>query len=204
MNQNKKIIKKTGAAFLCAAMVANAGTASVMAVDNRKDENVYVNLNMDGSVSGVYVVNEYNLTEKTEITDYGNYASVKNLSSDDTITLSGDKVQVEAPAGKLYYQDNLNGTKIPWNIEITYELDGQKISADELAGKDGKLKISLSVKDNKDSDDEFFDNYLIQGTVTLDTKKCSNIQADGVTQANVGSDRQLLYSQIKQKISIHR
>ena len=64
--------------------------------------------------------------------------------------------------------------------------------------------ISLSVKDNKDSDDEFFDNYLIQGTVTLDTKKCSNIQADGVTQANVGSDRQLLYSQIKQKISIHR
>ena len=64
MNQNKKIIKKTGAAFLCAAMVANAGTASVMAVDNRKDENVYVNLNMDGSVSGVYVVNEYNLTEK--------------------------------------------------------------------------------------------------------------------------------------------
>lgn len=45
-------------------MVANAGTASVMAVDNRKDENVYVNLNMDGSVSGVYVVNEYNLTEK--------------------------------------------------------------------------------------------------------------------------------------------
>ena len=113
MNQNKKIIKKTGAAFLCAAMVANAGTASVMAVDNRKDENVYVNLNMDGSVSGVYVVNEYNLTEKTEITDYGNYASVKNLSSDDTITLSGDKVQVEAPAGKLYYQDNLNGTKIP-------------------------------------------------------------------------------------------
>ena len=188
MNQNKKIIKKTGAAFLCAAMVANAGTASVMAVDNRKDENVYVNLNMDGSVSGVYVVNEYNLTEKTEITDYGNYASVKNLSSDDTITLSGDKVQVEAPAGKLYYQDNLNGTKIPWNIEITYELDGQ----------------SLSVKDNKNSDDEFFDNYLIQGTVTLDTKKCSNIQADGATQANVGSDRQLLYSQIKQKISIHR
>ena len=64
MNQNKKIIKKTGAAFLCAAMVANAGTASVMAIDNRKDENVYVNLNMDGSVSGVYVVNEYNLTEK--------------------------------------------------------------------------------------------------------------------------------------------
>lgn len=194
MNQNKKIIRKTGAAFLCAAMVANAGVTPVLASDNQKDENVYVNLNTDGSVSGVYVVNEYELKEKTKITDYGNYTSVKNLSSDDTITLSGEKVQVEAPAGKFYYQGDINGTQIPWDIAITYELDGQKMSADELAGKSGKLKISLSVKDNKDSDDEFFDNYLVQGTVTLDAKKCSNIQADGATQANVGSDRQLLYN----------
>ena len=64
--------------------------------------------------------------------------------------------------------------------------------------------LSNSDPKNLDDNDEFFDNYLIQGTVTLDTKKCSNIQADGATQANVGSDRQLLYSQIKQKISIHR
>lgn len=54
--------------------------------------------------------------------------------------------------------------------------------------------LSLSVKDNPDSDDEFFDNYLVQGTITLDTKKCTDIQADGATQANVGSDRQLLYN----------
>ena len=70
MNQNKKIIRKTGAAFLCAAMVANAGAAPVLAAaDNQKDENIYVNLNTDGSVSGVYVVNEYELKEKTQITD---------------------------------------------------------------------------------------------------------------------------------------
>ena len=195
MNQNKKIIRKTGAAFLCAAMVANAGAAPVLAAaDNQKDENVYVNLNTDGSVSGVYVVNEYELKEKTQITDYGNYTSVRNLTSDDTITLSGDKVQVEAPAGKFYYQGDIDGTEIPWDISITYELNGQKMSAEELAGKNGRLKIVLSVKDNKDSDDEFFDNYLVQGTVTLDTKKCSSIKADGATQANVGSDRQLLYN----------
>ena len=195
MNQNKKIIRKTGAAFLCAAMVANAGAAPVLAAaDNQKDENIYVNLNTDGSVSGVYVVNEYELKEKTQITDYGNYTSVKNLTSDDAITLSGDKVEVEAPAGKFYYQGDIDGTEIPWDISITYKLDGQKLSAEELAGKSGKLKIVLSVKDNKDSDDKFFDNYLVQGTVTLDTKKCSSIQADGATQANVGSDRQLLYN----------
>lgn len=196
MNRNKKIMKKTGTALLCVAIAANAGVLPALAetTDPQKDENVYVNLNTDGSVSGVYVVNEYELSNQTALTDYGNYTAVKNLSSDDEITLSGNKVQVEAPAGKFYYQGDMDGTEIPWNISISYELDGQKLSAEELAGKSGKLKISLSVKDNPDSDDEFFDNYLVQGTITLDTKKCTDIQADGATQANVGSDRQLLYN----------
>ena len=195
MNRNKKLMAKAGVTVLCAAMITNSLAASTWAAtEPEKDENVYVNLNMDGSVSGVYVVNEYHLDEDTAITDYGNYTSVQNLSSDDAITLDGDKVSVSAPAGKFYYQGNLSDTTIPWDIQITYKMDGKELSAEEVAGKSGKLEIMLSVKDNKKSDDEFFDNYLVQGTVTLDTKKCSNIQADGATQANVGSDRQLLYN----------
>ena len=34
--------------------------------------------------------------------------------------------------------------------------------------------LSNSDPKNLDDNDEFFDNYLIQGTVTLDTKKCMN------------------------------
>ena len=186
---------RAGVTVLCAAMITNSlMTGAWAATDMEKDENVYVNLNMDGSVSGVYVVNEYDLDEFGEITDYGEYTSVQNLTSDDAITLDGDKVSVSAPAGKFYYQGNLNDTTIPWNISISYKIDGKELSAEELAGKSGKLEIGISVKENKDFHGEFFDNYLVQGTVTLDTKKCSNILADGATQANVGSDRQLLYN----------
>lgn len=159
-----------------------------------KDENVYVTLLEDGSVDGIYVINEYVLEEGTELVDYGNYTEVKNLSSEDEITYEDGKVTVKAPAGRFYYQGTLQDTEIPWNISIAYYLDGEKISAEELAGKSGKLKIELGIHENKACESEFFENYLVQATVTLNTEKCSNIKADGSTQANVGKNRQLLYN----------
>lgn len=196
MNRNKKVLTRTGTALLCAAVVANTCMLPVMAdsAQPEKDENVYVNLNSDGSVSGIYVVNEFDMEEDADITDHGDYTTVKNLTSDEEITVSGDEVKVHAGKGKFYYQGDLETKKIPWDISIRYELDGKELSAEDLAGKSGDLKITVSVKDNVDSDDDFYDNYLVQGTVTLDTTKCSGIKADGATQANVGSDRQLLYN----------
>lgn len=34
----------------------------------------------------------------------------------------------------------------------------------------------------------------MQAALTLDTEKCSNIQADGATIANVGADKQISYT----------
>lgn len=197
MKANKKRIIQAGTAVLCAAMTTNTVLMSALAAENpavEKDENVYVNLNGDGSVDSIYIVNEFDVDEASVITDYGNYTSVKNLSSDETIQMKGNKIEVKADAGKFYYQGQIKDTDIPWDIHITYYLDGEKISAEDLAGKSGKLKMVLSVKDNPDSEDDFYDNYLVQATVTLDTEKCSQIVADGATAANVGSDRQVMYN----------
>ena len=175
--------------------VAVGGVSPVCAAEEaEKDENVYVSLNEDGSVSGIYVVNEYVLENDTQIVDYGDYSEVRNLSSEDEITFENGRVSVNAKKGKFYYQGSLKDAQLPWNISISYQLDGEKISAKDLAGKSGKLKITLKITDNQDSDDEFFDNYLMQGTVTLNTEKCSNITAEGSSQANIGKNRQILYN----------
>ena len=64
MNRNRKAMAKTGAVLLGAAVAVNTMAVPAMAdTEAQKDENVYVNLNQDGSVSGVYVVNEYDLDE---------------------------------------------------------------------------------------------------------------------------------------------
>lgn len=194
MNRNK-IIMRTASIALSAVMAA-AGECAVFAAspERLKDENVYVNLNEDGSVSGIYVVNEYTSQNAGTVTDYGDYETVKNLTTDEEIQLSGNKVTAEVPEGKFYYQGNLKTKEMPWEIKITYYLDGKEIAAKDLAGKSGNLEIRLNIRENKACDSSFFDNYLLQATVVLDTKTCTEIRADGATEANVASDRQLLYN----------
>ena len=194
--QKKRILMSATAVGMCSAMVAGSiiPASAAQTTDRLKDENVYATLAEDGTVTGVYVVNEYTSKTEGKITDYGDYSSVKNLTTNETIEQNGDQISVTVPKGKFYYQGNLKTTDIPWNISISYTLGGKKISAEDLAGKSGKLKISISVKENTNCDSTFFDNYLLQVTVVLDTEKCSNIVATGATAGNVGEDRQLLYN----------
>lgn len=195
MNRNKKLVMRTAAIALCTVMTIDHGTYVYGAGKNSiKDENVYVNLEQNGSVDDIYIVNEFDRKQPGHIVDYGEYSSVKNLTTDDKLTLEGNKVSGHIPEGKFYYQGNVKSKEIPWDIKISYYLDGVKKSADEVAGKSGKVKIRIQVKENKACEKDFFDYYLLQATVVLDTEKCSDIKADGATAANVGKNRQLVYN----------
>ena len=196
MKKNRRKNNTRLAAFvLCGVLIAGSVTPVRAADENTpKEENVYVNLNQDGSVDGIYVVNAYRLDKDTQIVDYGNYESVKNLSSDAEIQLKKGTVTVDAQAGEFFYQGNLQSAELPWEISISYTLDGKKVSARELAGKNGKLKISIHVGQNDKADSAFFENYLLQITLTMDMNRCSSLEAPGATVANVGTDKQLVYN----------
>lgn len=43
-------------------------------------------------------------------------------------------------------------------------------------------------------EEDFFENYLLQATVTMDMDKCSRLQAAGATVGNVGASKQLVYN----------
>ena len=109
MNRNKKsrYTKNTITAAVCFSMVLG-NPLPVMAEENpQKEENVYASLEEDGTVSGVYVVNEYDLEKDTRITDYGDYTEVTNLTTEDKIEETADGYTVEGKKGKFYYQGNL-------------------------------------------------------------------------------------------------
>ncbi len=194
-SNQKKLIMKTTAVSLCTVMLAGA-SCPVYAADTEriKDENIYVTLKDDGSVANVYIVNEFTSKNAGEVTDYGDYRSVKNLTTDDPLEQNGEAVTMEVPKGKFYYQGNVESTEIPWNIKIQYTLDGKAISAEDLAGKEGHLVIKIDTSENKAGNSTFFENYLLQATVVLNTEKCSNITAGGATAGNVGKNRQLVYN----------
>ncbi len=157
---------------------------------SKKDEVVYAMLDADGNVTGVYTVNSF--TDKS-IIDYGDYSSVKNLTTADKINVSGDKITVNSTADKMYYQGNMKSKNIPWNIEIKYFLDGREYSPADLAGKSGALKIEIGITQNNNCDKSFYEGYCLQATVLLDGEKCTDIISNDATMANVGSNKQLSY-----------
>ena len=195
MNRNRANrtgnIKKATAFTLSAAMLLGSTGVTAFAADSaKKEEVVYANLDEAGDVTGVYVVNS---VQGSDITDYGKYTSVKNLTTEDKIDVDGDKITIHTDSDKVYYQGDLDTKEIPWNIAITYKLDGKGYKAEELAGKSGSLEINISITQNKNCDESFWSGYALQGTLTLDATKCKNIVADQATIANVGSDKQLSY-----------
>lgn len=199
-----KTYKKGIIISLVALTGANALTP-ITAVENTsdKEEVVYIMTQADGSIDNVNVVNIFN---GGDITDYGNYSSVKILTTTDPITQTDDKITFSSSANKVYYQGTLKDTEIPWNISIRYFLDNKEYTAKEIAGMSGPLEIRISITENDKCDGSYFDDYALQATFLLDTNLCHNIKADGATTANVGSDKQLLYTVLPGKgleTSIH-
>lgn len=196
-----KNLKRLTAALLAVLLIIGTMPASALASEDNtpKEEVVYINLNADGSVKEINVVNIFELDADGRITDYGKYESLRNMTTTDEISYSGETVTIDAKAGKLYYEGKLDSTVMPWNIQVRYYMDGQELSAGEIAGKSGELKIALSISENTACSGKFFEGCALQASVTLDTDKCSDIKAEGATVANVGSNKQLTYTILPNK-----
>ncbi|MGN1267074.1 MAG: hypothetical protein ACI4UH_03960 [Dorea sp.] len=191
-----KSIQKITAIFLAALMLITVLPMPVFAAEpnTAKEEVVYINLNADGSVKEINVVNIFALDKDGKIIDYGEYTELRNMTTTDSIGYKDHTVTVDTKAGKLYYEGKLKESIIPWNINIRYYMDGKEYTAKEIAGKSGKLEIKLSIKKNADCHSSFFEGYALQATVTLNTELADNVVADGATIANVGKNKQLTYT----------
>ncbi|HCG35538.1 MAG TPA: hypothetical protein DER23_04245 [Clostridiales bacterium] len=155
-----------------------------------KDEVVYGLLNADGSIQNMYVVNGF---RDKNITDYGDYSYLQNMTSTEKLSQMGDKITIHSNSDTFYYEGILQTKELPWNISIHYMLDGKKMDAKDLAGKSGQLGLDISITQNQTVNSTFFKNYALQLAVTLDNKYCSDINAENATIVNAGSKKQVSY-----------
>ncbi len=164
------------------------------AVVNNKSEVVYAALTSEGAVKAVYVVNHFELGKGGGLTDYGNYIFVQNLTEHRPLEQKGDTVFTQTAAENFYYQGNLADTELPWTFEITYDLNGVNLSSQGLAGKSGELGIDIKTNRNGKVTPEFYENYMLQITLALDSEKCGNIIAPGATIAEAGNSKMLAFT----------
>ncbi|PGT77115.1 hypothetical protein [Bacillus sp. AFS040349] len=164
-----------------------------------KDEVVYAKLSAIGEEQELYVVNILDVEKAGKIVDYGSYSSLKNLTNVDEMNQVDNAVELSASEGKFYYQGNMNEEPLPWNISISYLLDGKKISPEELAGKDGRVQVKIATSYNDQVNSVFFNNYLLQVSLALNTDLFSNIEAPDGMLANAGKNKQVTFTVMPKK-----
>ncbi len=162
-------------------LTANATTVSI------KDETVYAITDYDGTITNLYVVNRLQSVTNT-YTDYGQYNQVKNLSSSTLPDINGDIItftESEVIKGGLYYQGTLQ-KDLPINLEISYTLDGQVISGEQLGGKSGLVEINISITQNLYSEKKLRDNLLTQITMKINNQAVTDLNTFGATTVLTG------------------
>ena len=139
MENNNKIMPKVVSGMLLCTMVAY--TTPILAYT--KDETVYSKLKGNGENYQTIVSThlENNQTEKV-LKDLTDLLNIKNTNGDESFSQEGNTIVWNSNGEDIYYQGE-SQKSLPVTCKITYELDGKEISAEELAGKSGKVKIKL-------------------------------------------------------------
>ena len=101
------IMKKCGAVFLicCLLLFIGGGTVAEAAEVSAKEEVVYASLDAAGNTEGIYVVN---IWSGGTVTDYGDYTTVKMLTTNEDITQDGDEITFTTEEDRVYYQGDLD------------------------------------------------------------------------------------------------
>lgn len=159
-----------------------------------KEEVIYAALHADGSVKGIYSVNVLNVSERGMVTDYGQYDSIKNLTSADAIAYENGAVTVHAEQGRFYYQGNTTAKNLPWSVDISYHLDGSPVPPDQLGGSQGRLEITIETSSDSNVNSSFFDHYMLQISVSLNGDKSTDITAPDGVFADAGSNKLITFT----------
>lgn len=182
-------MKKTLSLLLIGFILVSFTSTSYAQV--KKDETVYVNLKNNGNVEHITVVNHISGDSNEEFyTDYGKYNDFQTLISGVEPIIEENKIKWPTDvlnAKDIYYEGSLN-KPLPLKINIKYFLDDNEIKAEELAGKSGRLKILISIKDSS--------KLITQIQVPLNLNVFSNINAPSGVTSVVGKTMTVVFNHL--------
>lgn len=207
MNLNHTV-KVVGSVLLSAVMAGSMMPLTVFAQSNdenptEKTETVYSVLNSDGSISDTIVSSWLhdedginNIKETLNLTD------VKNIKSNEKPSKDGNTYTWNAKGNDVYYEGTAT-KQLPVSVKIRYELDGQEMSAKDMEGKSGHLKLMISftnnyseVKNINGKSIVIHPSYLAGGMLNMSTGKFSNVKCESGKIVNDGTNEMLAFANI--------
>ncbi len=148
-----------------------------------KSETVYSNLDSNGKAYKTIVSTQLTNEDKLdEITDISNLLNIENTNGDETFKKEGNQIVWDSNGNNIYYKGE-SDKQLPVECKITYELNGEEISAEELRGKSGNVKIKINYTNNEKhivsingKQVTMYTPFIIVAGTKIDNAKNKNIQ----------------------------
>ncbi|MGN1480909.1 hypothetical protein [Porcipelethomonas sp.] len=151
--------------------------------DVKKEETVYIVADAQGNKKNV-IVSDWldNEAGLSSIRDRSALSGIENVKGDETYKLNGEDVEWAANGADIYYKGTTD-KELPVSVNLTYYLDGNEISPEELAGKSGRVTVRynytnnqrVTVKHNGKSQDMYVPFMMVSASI-LDSSNFSNIE----------------------------
>ena len=201
-------VKVVGSVVLSAVMAGSMMPVTVFAQNNdenptEKTETVYSVLNSDGSISDTIVSSWLHDEDGiNNIKETLNLKDVKNIKSNEKPSKDGNTYTWNAKGNDVYYEGTAT-KQLPVSVKIRYELDGQEISADDIQGKSGHLKLTISftnnyseVKNINGKSIVIHPSYLAGGMLNMSTGNFTNVKCESGKIVNDGTNEMLAFANI--------
>lgn len=176
---NHKIISKVTSSVLLCTMMAY----SVPIFAYTKEETVYSKLDTNGKNYETLVSNHLiNDSKDSLLYDLSDLINIKNVNGNETFMQDGSNLIWNTNGNDIYYQGESN-KDLPIECTVSYELDGREISSKELAGKSGRVKITIKYI-NKDEhivningkNEKMYTPFITMCGTIINNKKNRNIK----------------------------
>lgn len=150
-----------------------------------KEETVYVMADQSGD-AGKIIVSEWlkNTGELSLVKDYTELKEIENVKGDEPFKEKNGKGTWKAEGKDIYYQGKIK-KELPIEMKVSYSLNGKAVTAKELAGKSGEVKIRFDYTNNQKLHGVYVPFVVLTG-MSLDNDTFSKVEVKNGKVINDG------------------
>lgn len=176
-----KISKQMAVWVMILGVIISLSPINVFALE--KKETVYAKTEIDGNIKNILVSEQLiNDSKLDAIDDYTELEDIINISNNSTFIRNENKLLWNTYGKDILYKGTIK-KELPVNLDITYKLNGEKMTANEMLGKSGRVNILLKYK-NMDKHityingryEEIYTPFVITMGTIIDNENNYNIQ----------------------------
>ena len=175
--------------FTAYASASDEGTAAEIS----KNETVYILTSADGATRKI-IVSDWlnNQSGLSSIQDITGLSDIENVKGNETWTIRDEALVWNAEGNDIYYQGTTEN-ELPISLEVTYQIDGKYVPANEVAGKSGSVCIRFDYENSQyetvlinDKEENIYVPFVVVTGMLLDNAHFRNVEVKNGKLINDG------------------